>query len=108
MASKKITMPSSVISAMFYDERKRALTVVYTGRRGVYRYHDVSPEDYAAFRAAPSKGTHLNQIFKPRHPTFERLHSTQIIHLVRNAKIQDAKEKPEPTHYGEDHRRSHR
>ncbi len=96
-------MPSSVISAMFYDEGRRALTVVYTGRRGIYRYHGVSPEEYAAFRAAPSKGTYLNQIFKPRHPTFERLHSTQIIHLVK-----DAKEKPEPTEHGEDHRRSHR
>lgn len=98
---------------MFYDERRRTLTVVYTGRRGVYRYHGVSPEEYAAFRAAPSRGTYLNQIFKPRHPAFERLHSTQIIHLVPDANSQDtrtrdAKEKTEPTEHGEDHRRSHR
>jgi len=95
-------MPSSVISAMFYDERKRTLTVVYSGKRGVYRYHDVTPQEYAAFRASPSKGNHLNQVFKPRHQTFERLHSTQVIHLVEKAR-----KKSEMSEYGEDHRRGH-
>jgi KTSC domain len=32
----------------------------------VYRYFDVPTEEYAAFMAAESKGTYLNQVFKPR------------------------------------------
>jgi hypothetical protein len=32
----------------------------------VYRYFDVPGEEYAAFMAAESKGTYLNQVFKPR------------------------------------------
>ena len=32
----------------------------------MYRYFDVPPEDYAAFMAANSKGTYLNEVFKPR------------------------------------------
>lgn len=75
-------MPSSVISAMYYDSSRRALTIVYRANRGIYRYYDVSPEEYEAFRSAPSRGTYLNQTFKARQHPFERLHSSQIIHLV--------------------------
>jgi len=32
----------------------------------VYRYFDVPAEEYAAFLTADSKGTYLNQQFKPR------------------------------------------
>ena len=32
----------------------------------VYRYFDVPAEEYAAFMAAESKGTYLNQVFKLR------------------------------------------
>jgi hypothetical protein len=75
-------MPSSVISSMHYDSGARTLTIVYRGKRGIYRYYDVSPEEFDAFRAAPSKGTYLNQIFKARHPVYERLSSSHGIHLV--------------------------
>jgi hypothetical protein len=75
-------MPSSVISAMYYDAARRTLTIVYRARRGIYRYYDVSPEEYEEFRSAPSKGTYLNQTFKAREHPYERLHSSHVLHLV--------------------------
>ena len=65
-------MPSTVIAAMYYDAASHVLTIVYRGKRGVYHYFEVPPEEYAAFRAATSKGTYLNEIFKPKGYLFER------------------------------------
>ena len=65
-------MPSSVIAAMSYNDEARTLTIVYRGKRGVYRYFEVPPEEFAAFRAAPSKGVYLNEIFKTRQYRYER------------------------------------
>ena len=95
-------MPSSVISTMSYDKLKRALTIVFRGKRGVYRYYNVSPQEYAAFCAAPSKGTYLNHTFKARQHPFERLHSSQVIHLV------DKSNDSECSINGQDNRRSNR
>jgi hypothetical protein len=66
-------MPSSVISSMHYNDDTRILTIVYRGNRGVYRYFEVPPEEYAAFRAAPSKGTYLNEVFKTKQYRYERI-----------------------------------
>jgi hypothetical protein len=71
-------MPSSVIATMTYDEEKHALTIVYRGRRGVYRYYGVAPEEYKEFCAAPSKGTFLNSVFKSRQHPYERVPSHGI------------------------------
>jgi hypothetical protein len=95
-------MPSSVISAMNYDKVKRVLTIVFRGKRGVYRYYEVSPTEYAEFCAAASKGTYLNQTFKARQHPFERLHSSQVIHLV------DKSDQSETAGNGKDNRRSNR
>jgi len=65
-------MPSSVIAAMSYNDETRTLTIVYRGKRGVYRYFDVPPEEFAAFRSAPSKGTYLNEVFKPKQYRYEK------------------------------------
>jgi hypothetical protein len=65
-------MPSSVIAAMSYNDETRTLTIVYRGKRGVYRYFDVPPEEVAAFRSAPSKGTYLNEVFKTKQYRYER------------------------------------
>jgi hypothetical protein len=65
-------MPSSVIAAMHYNDEARILTIVYHGKRGVYRYFDVPPDEFAAFRAAPSKGVYLNEIFKDKNYRYER------------------------------------
>ncbi len=66
-------MPSSVIAAMSYKPEARTLTIVYRGKRGVYRYFDVPPEEYAAFRSAPSKGTYLNEVFKAKQYRYEKV-----------------------------------
>lgn len=76
-------MPSSVIAAMSYNAEQRSLTIVYRGNRGTYRYYNVAPEEYEAFRAAPSKGSFLNHTFKGRQHPYERVNSSQTIHLVR-------------------------
>jgi hypothetical protein len=78
-------MPSSVIAAMTYNSDQRSLTIVYRGRRGTYRYYNVSPEEYEEFRSAPSKGTFLNHTFKQRQHPYERVHSSQGIHLVERS-----------------------
>jgi hypothetical protein len=65
-------MPSSVIAAMHYNAEARILTIVYREKRGTYRYFDVPQQEYEAFRAAPSKGTYLNEIFKARQYRYER------------------------------------
>jgi hypothetical protein len=49
-------MPSSVIAAMHYNAEARILTIVYR----------------EAFRAAPSKGTYLNEVFKNKEYRYER------------------------------------
>ena len=71
-------MPSSVISSMHYDAARRTLTIVYRAKRGVYRYYDVSPDEYEEFCAAPSKGTYLNHVFKGRNHPYERISSEQF------------------------------
>ena len=65
-------MPSTVIAAMSYNADTQTLTIVYRGKRGTYRYFEVPQEEYEAFRAAPSKGTYLNEIFKARQYQYER------------------------------------
>jgi hypothetical protein len=69
-------MPSSVIAAMSYNTETRILTIVYRGKRGTYHYFEVPPEEYQAFRAAPSKGVYLNEIFKPKEYRYERKQSS--------------------------------
>jgi hypothetical protein len=100
-------MPSSVIATMHYDKTKRTLTIVYRGRRGIYRYFDVSQKEYDEFCAAPSKGTYLNQIFKAREHRFERLHSSQVIHLVDNTNSGKPDNAETPGN-GKDNRRTNR
>lgn len=76
-------MPSSVIASMQYDAQKRTLTILYRGKRGAYRYYNVTPEEYDAFRTAPSKGAYLNYTFKARQHPYQRLNSSHFIHLVK-------------------------
>jgi hypothetical protein len=66
-------MPSSVVMAMEYAPQRHELLIVFRGNRGIYRYFDVAAEEWLAFREAPSKGTHLNRIFKASHPHYEHI-----------------------------------
>ena len=65
-------MPSSVIAAMSYEPEDRTLTILYRGGRGTYRYFDVPAEEWEAFHTAPSKGTYLNEVFKPKGYRYEK------------------------------------
>lgn len=66
-------MPSSVILAMQYDPAAHELTIVFRGSREIYCYAGVAPEEWLAFRNSASKGTYLNEVFKPRHDVYRRL-----------------------------------
>jgi len=59
-------MPSEAIRYFHYDAEKRELKVGFRPR-GDYVYEDVPPEEFAALKSAPSKGTHINQVIKPRY-----------------------------------------
>lgn len=63
-------MPSTAIDYYSYDEARRELHVRFRGG-GDYLYRGVPPEEYAALKAARSKGSYVNKVIKPRHD-FER------------------------------------
>jgi len=62
----RIPVPSTSIASIGYLPAKRELEIEFRASGDVYRYFDVPGEEYAAFMAAESKGTYLNQVFKPR------------------------------------------
>ena len=66
-------MASSVIERMSYNARRRVLTIVFRDGRGTYRYFDVPAEVWAAFQAAASKGTYLNETFKEMGFGYEKV-----------------------------------
>jgi hypothetical protein len=59
-------MPSTAIRDLAYDADTREMRVTFvTGRR--YRYADVPPEVFAAFRNAPSRGAFFNHAVRDRY-----------------------------------------
>jgi hypothetical protein len=63
---RRIPVPSTSVASIGYLPAKRELEIRFRASGNVYRYFDVPGEEYAAFMAAESKGTYLNQVFKPR------------------------------------------
>jgi hypothetical protein len=59
-------VPSTSIASIGYLPGVRELEIEFRASGDVYRYFDVPCEEYAGFMAAESKGTYLNQVFKPR------------------------------------------
>jgi hypothetical protein len=57
---------STSIASIGYRPAERELEIEFRASGDVYRYFDVPAEEHAAFMAAESKGTYLNQVFKPR------------------------------------------
>ena len=57
---------STSVASIGYLPAERELEIKFRASGDVYRYFDVPREEYAAFMAAESKGTYLNQVFKPR------------------------------------------
>jgi hypothetical protein len=63
---RRIPVPSTSIASIGYIPAKRELEIEFRASGDVYRYFDVPPEEHAAFMAAESKGSYLNQALKPR------------------------------------------
>lgn len=56
---------SSAMRRLGYESSTFELGIEYPSG-DVYVYLDVPPEEYEAIMAAESKGTYLNQVFKPK------------------------------------------
>jgi hypothetical protein len=56
--------PSQNINSYGYDGEHRYLDVVYQSSNTIYRYLDVTNEEYEALEAAASKGSHISRHIK--------------------------------------------
>lgn len=66
---RRVAVDSTSIASIGYDRRSRELEIEFRQSRDVYRYSGVSAAEHAEFMAAESKGSYLNQVFKPKgHP----------------------------------------
>ena len=63
---RRIAVDSTSIASIGYHRRTQTLELEFRGSGQVYRYRDVPAPVYADFMAAESKGTYLNQVFKPK------------------------------------------
>lgn len=63
---RRRAVESESIASIGYDASRNELEIEFRQNGSVYRYFGVSPEVYIEFMAAESKGTYLNQVFKPR------------------------------------------
>ena len=67
MKMRRIWVDSSCVTSIGYDAVRRELHIEFRESGDVYSYFDVPADEYEAFLAAESKGTYLNEIFKPRN-----------------------------------------
>jgi hypothetical protein len=58
---------STCVARLGYDEAAEEVLVEFHDS-GLYGYRSVSPEIYAEFELAESKGTFLNEVIKPAYP----------------------------------------
>ncbi len=63
---RRSPVESSTLRSIGYDAHRRELELEFLDSGDIYRYFDVSAAEYAEFMAADSKGTYLNQVFKPK------------------------------------------
>ena len=62
-------LDSDALAFVRYDETARTLFASFRGRRRrSYVYEGVSPQEYSALMAAPSKGAWFNAHIRDRHP----------------------------------------
>jgi KTSC domain-containing protein len=74
---QRVPVESSSIASIGYAPQECVLELEFRQSGEVYRYFDVPAEEYAAFLAADSKGTYLNQQLKPRGYRYQRLPPSQ-------------------------------
>lgn len=66
---RRAPVDSESVASIGYAAGRRELEIEFRQSGAVYRYFEVSASEYAAFLSAESKGTYLNQVFKPKnHP----------------------------------------
>ncbi len=70
---RRVWVNSSSIASIGYEAARCELEIEFRESGDVYRYSDVPKEEYAAFLAADSKGTYLNQVFKLRDYRYVRV-----------------------------------
>lgn len=69
MSMRREAVDSEPIASMGYECRRCELDIEFRESGDVYRYFQVSAEEYRDFMAAQSKGSYLNQVFKTKgHP----------------------------------------
>ncbi|TMJ35195.1 MAG: KTSC domain-containing protein [Alphaproteobacteria bacterium] len=61
-------MPSAAISRIVYEPEMQTLNIWFRETGELYRYYDVPPRVYDAFRKAMSKGRFFNRHIKDRYP----------------------------------------
>jgi KTSC domain-containing protein len=61
-------MPSTAISRIVYELDRQTLNVWFRESGELYRYYDVPPRVYDAFRKAMSRGRFFNRHIKDRYP----------------------------------------
>lgn len=67
---KRLEVDSATVRSIGYNARRHELEIEFRESGDVYRYFDVSAAEHAEFLAAKSKGTYLNQVFKPKGHRF--------------------------------------
>jgi hypothetical protein len=63
---KRTAVDSTSITSIGYEPRRRELEIEFRDSGDIYLYFDVAAREHAEFMAAESKGTYLNQVFKPK------------------------------------------
>ena len=66
-------LDSEALIRVHYDEQNRTLRATFRENRRTYDYFDVTPAEYVALMAAPSRGAWFNTHIKPNH-RFQETH----------------------------------
>jgi hypothetical protein len=73
---QRVPVESNSIASIGYAHQERVSELEFRQSGEVYQYFDVPTEEYAAFLAAGSKGTCVNQQLQPRGYRYQRLPSS--------------------------------
>jgi hypothetical protein len=79
--TRRFPVRSTSIASIGYSPVERELEIKFRESGDVYRYFDVPNEEYEAFIAAESKGTYLNQVFKPREYRYRLVSLGKKMHV---------------------------
>jgi hypothetical protein len=63
---RRTSVDSTTIASIGYEPETRMLEIEFRQSGDIYLYSEVPVEEHATFLMAESKGTYLNQVFKPK------------------------------------------